>query len=66
MSWTVWVVERGGVHLGVHVKPDDDAIAHESSNDCCCGPEIEPVPREDGSMGWLISHHSLDGREKNE
>lgn len=51
----------------VHVYPDKDLIEHVTEgDDCLCGPEIEAVPAEDGSMGWLISHHSLDGREFNE
>jgi hypothetical protein len=41
-------------------------IGHDTSTgepDCVCGPEVRPEKREDGSMGWLIVHHSLDGRE---
>ena len=51
-----------------HVVPVDDLIEHDSSGvmDCICGPDIEPVERDDGSFGWLVSHHSLDGRELNE
>ena len=49
----------------VHVEPINDLIEH-LDEDCPCGPETEPVPREDGSIGWLIIHHSLDGRELNE
>jgi hypothetical protein len=30
------------------------------------GPTVQPVPGADGSMGWLIVHHSLDGREATE
>lgn len=49
----------------VHVSPVDDLIDHETEgDDCPCGPETVPVPREDGSMGWTLVHHSLDGREK--
>lgn len=51
----------------VHVLPINDLIDHEDAgSDCPCGPTVEPVPRDDGSMGWLIVHHSLDGREKRE
>ena len=51
----------------VHVYPISDLINHTTdSKDCICGPAIEPVPREDGSIGWLITHHSLDGRENRE
>ena len=49
----------------VHVMPQGDLIDHEV-DDCICGPDVEPCPREDGSMGWLITHYSLDGREKME
>ncbi len=47
-----------------HVLPIDDLIEHAVSDECFCGPATEPVPRPDGSMGWLIVHHSLDGRER--
>lgn len=51
----------------VHVLPVDDLIKHDATGDeCACGPDTEPVKRDDGSIGWLIKHHSLDGRELNE
>jgi hypothetical protein len=47
-----------------HVFPVDDLIEHDTDgNDCPCGPKTEPVERDDGSFGWLVCHHSLDGRE---
>jgi len=46
-----------------HVRPDDDYVEHTESEDCVCGPEVIPVQREDGSYGWVYSHHALDGRE---
>lgn len=51
-----------------HVIPVNDLIEHDTNGeqDCVCGPDTEPVEREDGSMGWLIVHHSLDGRELRE
>ena len=49
-----------------HVQPVNDLIEHEDSDDCPCGPVVEPVPRDDGSMGWIVTHHSLDGRELKE
>ena len=42
----------------------DDAFFHDLDEDCPCGPESRPVKREDGSVGWVVVHHSLDGREK--
>ena len=49
----------------VHVIPVNDHIGHLFV-DCPCGPNTEPVPRDDGSIGWLIIHKSLDGRERYE
>lgn len=51
----------------VHVFPVDDLVEHDTDGgDCVCGPTTEPVERNDGSMGWLVVHHSLDGRELHE
>lgn len=51
----------------VHVVPVGDLIEHDADGgDCLCGPATEPVMRDDGSSGWLITHHSLDGREASE
>ena len=52
----------------IHVYPVDDLVEHNTSGeeDCICGPETEPVEAEDGSIGWLVTHHSLDGRELSE
>ena len=55
--------------MTAHVLPVADAVTHDSSTsepDCVCGPTVQPVPADDGSMGWLIVHHSLDGREQTE
>ena len=50
-----------------HVYPTGDLIEHETEGDgCVCIPHMEAVKREDGSVGWLAVHHSLDGRERNE
>jgi hypothetical protein len=53
----------------LHVWPEHDRVQHnteDDAGDCICGPATEPVKREDGSIGWVIRHHSLDGREKTE
>lgn len=55
----MWETVDGGE---VHVLPVGDVVEH-LFDECPCGPSTEPVPRDDGSMGWLITHHSLDGRE---
>ncbi|MET7975731.1 hypothetical protein ABZW44_22350 [Streptomyces mirabilis] len=51
----------------LHVTPQRDLVDHDTSTaepDCVCGPEVRPVTQDDGSMGWLLVHHSLDGREQ--
>ncbi|MGQ4343591.1 hypothetical protein [Streptomyces sp. SAS_275] len=51
----------------LHVTPIRDAVGHDTSTagaDCVCGPEVRPAPQDDGSTGWLLVHHSLDGREQ--
>jgi hypothetical protein len=48
----------------IHTVPVNDLIEHDTAtDDCVCGPEAEAVERDDGSFGWLLIHHSLDGRE---
>lgn len=60
--WNSDTEEHDGVF---HVWPDNDLIVHDvESEDCVCGPAFQPVPRADGSVGWLVIHHSLDGREQ--
>ena len=49
----------------VHVMPVGDLIEH-LDEECPCGPVLEPVFDADGACGWLITHHSLDGRELTE
>lgn len=53
----------------VHVTPRGDLIEHDTTTDygCPCGPTSEPARRdEDGSIHWVMVHHSLDGRETEE
>lgn len=48
-----------------HVHPVNDLIEHETiGDDCVCGPTVEAVPGENGHIGWLLIHHSLDNRER--
>lgn len=52
-----------------HVYPLADAAEHDTASDeatCVCGPDTQPVVRGDGTVNWLIVHHSLDGREREE
>ena len=50
----------------MHVIPVRDMIEHVSNDDCLCGPTEVPIERDDGSVGWVTMHHSLDGREASE
>lgn len=59
-----WLTDRSPSG-DVHVVPIGDLIVH-GERECMCGPTIEAVFRDDGSNGWLVTHHSLDGREQNE
>ena len=53
--------------MTVHVYPNGDLIDHDTeSDDCACGPTLDPVKRDDGSVEWIAIHHSLDEREKKE
>lgn len=58
----VFIADDGNVH----VRPVGDLVEHELTEDCACGPSAQPVKRDDGSVGWLIVHHALDGREQRE
>ena len=49
-----------------HVLPINDLIDHTDSEYCICGPTIEPIQNDDGTIDWIITHHSLDGRENHE
>lgn len=50
----------------VHTIPVDDLIEHDTSGEgCVCGPTVERVESPNGD-GWLVVHHSLDGRELSE
>ncbi|WP_288750525.1 hypothetical protein [uncultured Corynebacterium sp.] len=52
----------------VHVMPINDLVEHEWDDDgnCPCGPEVQPVERDDGSIGWIYIHSALDGRDLEE
>jgi hypothetical protein len=50
----------------VHVMPVGDVIEHELDEHCFCGPTFTPIDCEDGSINWVYTHHSADGREHSE
>jgi hypothetical protein len=52
-----------GMNEQVHVMPRGDLLDHDESEDCVCMPSVEPVAQDDGSIDWVVVHHSLDGRE---
>ncbi|WP_405559048.1 hypothetical protein OHV08_34195 [Streptomyces canus] len=50
-----------------HVVAQRGLVDHDTSTsepDCVRGLEVRPTTQEDGSVGWLLAHHSLDGREQ--
>jgi hypothetical protein len=55
-----------GPRNSAHVVPRDDAIDHDTNDECICIPRSDPVTRVDGSVGWVVVHHALDGREQTE
>ncbi len=57
-SWMVSFLPNGRI-----AYPLNDLIAHEPGETCVCGPLVKPVPIDDGSIEWHVTHHSLDGRE---
>lgn len=48
----------------LHITPIGDLIEHELTEECPCGPQQQLVQHDDAPDGWLIVHHSLDGREQ--
>lgn len=48
----------------VHIYPINDLVDHDNNDDCVCGPRVETVAGDDGSISWVVVHHSLDAREK--
>lgn len=52
------------IETTLHVVPLFDLIEHEEAGtDCPCGPSLEYLIGEAGT-GTLITHFSLDGRER--
>lgn len=49
----------------IYVHPPDDLIVHELTPeaDCPCGPSVLHVQSAEAGDFWVITHHSLDGRE---
>ena len=58
MSTDRWVTDWVPADDTAYVRPINDAVEHPLSDDCACGPTTEPVPRPDGTVGWLVTHHS--------
>lgn len=56
---------HGGTGDEQHVWPCRDVIVHEGE-DCECRPQVVPLERPDGSIGWLVKHRALDGRPDHE
>lgn len=52
--------------MTAHVVPRGDLVDHPATDGCACGPAAQAVKRSDGSVGWVMIHHALDGREASE
>lgn len=52
--------------MSLHVVPVGDTVEHVTTNDCPCRPTDQSVAEDDGSVGWVVVHHSLDGRERSD
>lgn len=62
MSWSFHRIgEPSGYSM--HITPTADLVEHELNEDCLCGPQTEGIKRTDGTIGWLYTHHALDGRD---
>lgn len=55
-----------GMANGPHIVPVDDLVDHVTDSGCVCGPTREYVKQDTGVKMWIVIHHSLDGREKDE
>lgn len=60
-----WLTQQTADNV-VHVVPLDDLIVHDFADDCPCGPTTRPSPMPRGRVGWIVTHHSLAGREATE
>lgn len=59
-----------------HVVPNGDLIEHDADSfgTCVCGPDVRPIiagmvtetTTVVRHVGWVVIHHSLDGRELQE
>lgn len=50
----------------LHVVPRGDIVEHDTATEeptCVCGPRLEHVNYDEAPDGWILVHHSLDGRE---
>ena len=47
----------------LHVVPVSDLIEHTTTGPCLCQPYSQAVNADDGSVGWVVTHQALDGRE---
>jgi hypothetical protein len=50
----------------LHLIPEKDLVDHVPSEECVCGPHWELTESDDGIIFQMVTHHSLDGREKHE
>lgn len=44
------------------MRPRDDIVWHPLDRACACGPTVEVIDDPRVPLGWLVTHHALDGR----
>lgn len=62
VGWVIIDTDTEDPVAPAHVMPTNDLVEHTLDEGCACGPDTKPIDREDGSVGWVIEHHALDGR----
>lgn len=59
MSFQLWRVQGLRTKNEVHFFPLQDAVDHETTGDCICGPAAEEIETVEGKTRWLYRHHML-------
>ena len=59
--WRMIDMDSSDLAAPSHMMPVDDAMAHETAQDCPCGPTVENY-LDQGVTGTVFHHHALDGR----
>jgi hypothetical protein len=62
-SWEIVVFNSNAAYI--FIVPLNDIVLHEESSiNCVCGPKLDVLEHPNGDVTHLITHISLDGRER--